>query len=238
MTLSRLRIQKCLVRPVPWTEDRRDRYLGLTLFVSVGTLTTIWAAESIAMHWWDILIAFVAFKNCLWTVMLLIPRSHMSVMCRAGLCSVCKYLQGQARDNLQQSVTPAPGSAGPEPPEPGPELATLTAAPADGGDDIEIWLCPGHQDIGPGVPRPPRVSVCTFQLYPGSSQAPALTCCVCPGLAWPELVNVRELGQWQRAKWNDITHKLLNTLSTRYGHRLFCRRPNNFIELGLFFKLD
>ena len=24
-----------------------------------------------------------------------------------GLCSVCKYLQGQARDNLQQSVTPA-----------------------------------------------------------------------------------------------------------------------------------
>lgn len=42
-----------------------------------------------------------------------------------GLCSVCKYLQGQARDNLQQSVTPAPGSAGPEP---GPELATLTAA--------------------------------------------------------------------------------------------------------------
>ena len=165
MTLSRLRIQKCLVRPVPWTEDRRDRYLGLTLFVSVGTLTTFWAAESIAMHWWDILIAFVAFKNCLWTVMLLIPRSHMSVMCRAGLCSVCKYLQGQARDNLQQSVTPAPGSAGPEPPEPGPELATLTPAPADGGDDIEIWLCPGHQDIGPGVPRCPPVCLSVLSSF-------------------------------------------------------------------------
>ena len=53
-----------------------------------------------------------------------------------GLCSVCKYLQGQARDNLQQSVTPAQprrcraGATG--------AGASNTAACADGGDDIEI----------------------------------------------------------------------------------------------------
>lgn len=95
MTLSRLRIQKCLVRPVPWTEDSRDRYPGLTLFVSVGTLITIWAAESIAMHWWAF--ACVAFKNCLWTVMLLILRSHMSAMCRAR-CLGCAVFANICKD--------------------------------------------------------------------------------------------------------------------------------------------
>ena len=44
-------------------------------------------------------------------------------MCRAGLCSVCKYLQGQARDNLQQSVTPGQATGA------GAEQATLHRAP-------------------------------------------------------------------------------------------------------------
>ena len=75
-----------------------------------------------------------------------------------------------------------------------------TGPRADVGDDIEIWLCPGHQDISPGVPG----GVSVLSSFTPDHQTPAPWRVAC-ALAWPELVNVRELGQWQRAKWNDIT---------------------------------
>ena len=126
--------------------------------------------------------------------------SHMSPCAGPlpGLCSVCKYLQGQARDNLQQSVTP--GQA--RPPE--PELS-----PGHTEHRALSWCWWWHWDLivsrSPGYQsRCPWRGLCTFQLYPRSSQTPAPWRVAC-ALAWPELVNVRELGQWQRAKWNDIT---------------------------------
>ena len=76
--------------------------------------------------------------------------------------------------------------------------------------------------------------LCTFQLYPTSSQAPAPWRVAC---AWPELVNVRELGQWQRAKWNDITQVAEYFINPPRPQACLSRRQNNFIELGLFFIL-
>ena len=44
-----------------------------------------------------------------------------------------------------------------------------------------------------------QVSPCVCLYFPALPQlitgSGSVTCCVCPGLAWPELVNVRELGQ-------------------------------------------
>ena len=143
-------------------------------------------------------IAFAVFKNCPWTVMLAIARVTHVAMCRAAAWAV-QCLQIFARTGQGQSATvsdPSPGHRSRSWAQ-----ATLHRAPS--------WCWWWHWDLivsrSPGYQsRCPWRGLCTFQLYPRSSQTPAPWRVAC-ALAWPRLVNVRELGQWQRAKWNDIT---------------------------------
>ena len=186
---------------------------------------TIWAQSASR----DILIAFVVFKSCLWTVMLAILRWHwhMSAMCRAAAWAV-QCLQIFARTGQGQSATVSD-----------PSPAWPTGAGAGDTDCSLCWCQWWHWDLivfrSPGYQcRCPLAWLCTFQLYPTSSQAPAPWRVAC---AWPELVNVRELGQWQRAKWNDITQVAEYFINPPRPQACLCRRQNNFIELGLFFIL-
>ena len=134
--------------------------------------------------------------------MLVSLRSHMSVMCWAGCLGSAVFANiRKARPGTHSAHSPSVSDPGP-------------AQPVDCTDcwwwrwdqDIMMrwWLW--DQDI---------MMKWWLQVCPGSvlsSSAPhdpslgsgSVTCCLWP--AWParpELVNVRELGQWQRAKWND-----------------------------------
>ena len=125
--------------------------------------------------------------------MLAMLRWHMSAMCRAAAWAV-QCLQIFARTGQGQSATVS---------DPSPAWPTGVGA---GDTHCSLCWCRWwHWDLivsrSPGYQRRcPLAWLCTFQLYPTSSQAPAPWRVAC---AWPELVNVRELGQWQRAKWND-----------------------------------
>ena len=143
-------------------------------------------------------IAFAVFKNCPWTVMLAIARVTHVAMCRAAAWAV-QCLQIFARTGQGQS-------AAVNDPRPGHRSRSWAQARVHRALswcwwwhwDLIVSRSPGYQS------RCPWRGLCTFQLYPRSSQTPAPWRVAC-ALAWPELVNVRELGQWQRAKWNDIT---------------------------------
>ena len=107
--------------------------------------------------------------------------SHMSPCAGPlpGLCSVCKYLQGQARDNLQQSVTP--GQA--RPPE--PELS-----PGQSAQGPELMLVMTLRSDCVQVTRiSVQVSLAGSLYFPALPQiitdSGSVTCCVRPGLAWP-----------------------------------------------------
>ena len=161
--------------------------------------------------------------------MLAMLRWHMSAMCRAAAWAV-QCLQIFARTGQGQSATVS---------DPSPAWPTGVGA----GDthcslcwcrwwhwDLIVSRSPGYQrrcPLAPGL-------TLYFPALPHIIQAPAPWRVAC---AWPELVNVRELGQWQRAKWNDITQVAEYFINPPRPQACLSRRQNNFIELGLFFIL-
>lgn len=135
--------------------------------------------------------------------MLAILGSHMSPCAGPlpGLCSVCKYLQGQARDNLQQSVTPGHRSRS--------RAGHTAQGPRWWHWDLIVSRSPGYHDT-------------SVQLSVLSSFTPhhhRLRLRDVLRAPRPELVNVRELGQWQRAKWNDITQVAEYFINPAPAHR-------------------
>ena len=230
MKLSRLRIEKCLVRPVPWTEDRRDRYLGLTLFVSVATLITIWAAERIAMHW-----------EIFWLHLLLLKIAYEQLCCwfSAHTCPPCAGLGAWAVQCLQIFARTGQGQSATVS-DPGPAQAVQGRSHRSRSWRHRglCWWWWWHWDLivsrSPGYR--PRCPPCVCLYFPALPQiitgSGSVTCCVCPGLARAgECTRTRSVTE-SEMKW-------YNTQVAEYFiNPLFCRRQNNFIELGLFLKLD